>query len=636
MKKLLLIAALLLSVVGLHAQSKTTGVVTLMSGMTAKLDLDNATTTATLSFTGPSDRWIALQFGSFTNSGGMASGQDLVYYNGTTLVDAVHNGIGATPSTDGANNWTVTSNTVAGTTRTIVATRAFNTAAPGDYTFVYTNNDIDFAYAKGASASFALANHGGSNRGYALNRAFTCIPPSNPTASAQSFCAGATVANLMATGVAGATFNWYAAATGGSALAGTATLTNATYHVSQTVGGCESARVSVAVTINTTAQPSASATQQFCSQATVANLTATGTGTINWYDVAAGGSPLAGTTVLTAGNYYVSQTIGSCESTRATVAVTFNTAVQPSANATQQFCSQATVANLTATGTGTINWYNVPTGGSPLAGTTALTAGNYYVSQTIGSCESTRATVAVTIQTTPQPSAGTAQQFCQGATVSSLVATGNAAINWYTIADGGSPLAGTTLLTTGNYYVSQTQGTCESTRITVAVTINAIPAAPGGADIQQFTAGETIADLEVTVLTGATITWYMQDNGGDMVEVPLTTPLVDGASYYVTQTLNGCESEIRMIQADEVLGTGGFEMKNLKAYPNPVSDVLTIINSTALDRITVYNMLGQELIAQKANGDKTEINVSALPAGTYTVKVHAANGASASLKVMKQ
>jgi hypothetical protein len=564
MKKLLLIASLLLSAAGLHAQGKTTGVVNLMSGMTAKMDLDNATSTATLTFTGPSDRWIALQFGSFTNTGGMANGQDLVYYNGTTLVDAVHNGVGATPSVDGTNNWTVTSNTVSGSTRTIVATRPFNTAAAGDYTFVYSNNDIDFAYAKGASASFAMANHGGSNRGYALNKAFSCIPPSNPTASAQGFCAGATIANLTATGAGGATFNWYANATGGAALAGTTVLASTTYHVSQTVGGCESARVPVAVTITTTPQPTASTAQQFCAGATVANLSATGTASINWYNVQAGGSPLAPTAALTPGNYYVSQTQGTCESTRLTVAVTINTVNAPTTgNATQTFCAGATVSEL------------------------------------------------------------------------AVNASGGATVKYY-VANNATALPGSTVMADGTTYaVTQTVGQCESPAVNITVTVNAVPAAPAGADTQQFNAGETIADLEVTVVNGAVITWYVDDNG-NMAEVPMTTVLADGMTYYVTQTLNGCESAAKAIVVDEVLGTEGFELKNLVAYPNPVSDVLTISNGTALDKIAVYNLLGQSVLSQKAEGNSTEVNVSGLPAGSYTVKVITAGGASASLKVMKQ
>src|SRR4030095_7965702 len=158
-----------------------------------------------------------------------------------------------------------------------------------------------------------------------------------------------------------------------------------TYYVSQIIGGCESGRTPVTVTITTSALPSAPSPQTFCSNTnpTVANLTATGTG-LQWYNVSTGGSPLAGTTALVAGTYYVSQTVGGCESGRTPVTVTITTTALPTATSPQTFCSNTnpTVSNLTAPGTN-LQWYNVSTGGSPLAGTTALVSGTYYVSQTV-------------------------------------------------------------------------------------------------------------------------------------------------------------------------------------------------------------------------------------------------------------
>lgn len=167
MKKTLLLLFWSISALSSYAQTKSTGVVNLMAEMTARLDLNNTTSTATLTLTGPSDRWFALQFGAFSQGQGMEAGQDVVYFNGTTLIDAVHNGIGSAPTAD-TNNWNVTSNTVASGTRTIVANRAFNTGSSNDYTFVYQNGTIDFAFAKMSSASFSLAYHGGGNRGYVI------------------------------------------------------------------------------------------------------------------------------------------------------------------------------------------------------------------------------------------------------------------------------------------------------------------------------------------------------------------------------------------------------------------------------------------------------------------------------------
>ncbi|MES2747002.1 MAG: Ig-like domain-containing protein [Bacteroidota bacterium] len=67
-----------------------------------------------------------------------------------------------------------------------------------------------------------------------------------PTASAQSFCAGATVANLVATGTA---LQWYAVETGGTVLPSNTVLVSGTYYVTQTLNDIESAGTPVVVTI---------------------------------------------------------------------------------------------------------------------------------------------------------------------------------------------------------------------------------------------------------------------------------------------------------------------------------------------------------------------------------------------------
>ncbi|MFP9100967.1 hypothetical protein ACLI09_18140, partial [Flavobacterium sp. RHBU_24] len=65
----------------------------------------------------------------------------------------------------------------------------------------------------------------------------------------------------------GTALKWYTTLTGGSALASATALATGTYYVSQTLNSCESTRTPVAVTINTTAAPTASA-QAFCNSAT--------------------------------------------------------------------------------------------------------------------------------------------------------------------------------------------------------------------------------------------------------------------------------------------------------------------------------------------------------------------------------
>ena len=366
---------------------------------------------------------------------------------------------------------------------------------------------------------------------------------STPTGSAtQNFCNSATVSNLTATGTA---IQWYTTSTGGTALSSGTSLTNGTtYYASQTLSGCESAsRLEVTVTINAPSVPTGIATQTFCSGATVGSLSAIGTN-IQWYTTPTGGSPIQTTTLLQDGViYYASQTLDGCESVgRLEVTAAFGIPSAPTGLANQTFCNSATVANLLASGSN-IQWYANPTGGTTLLNSAPLSNGStYYATQTSGSCESTdRLPVNVTINVPAAPIGNTLQEFCNSATVASLAATGTD-VQWYTSSTGGTALsAGTVISNATTYYASQIISGCESAiRLEVAVTINT-PAAPTGTATQSFCGPATLADLTVT---GTTLLWYDAASAGNTLSTSLNVS--SGATYYVSQTINGCESNDRL------------------------------------------------------------------------------------------
>ena len=82
---------------------------------------------------------------------------------------------------------------------------------------------------------------------------------------------------------------------------------------------------------------------------------------------------------------------------------------------------------------------------------------------------------------------------------------------------------------------------CESDREEAIATVTGDDAPLGDAN-QDFDPGDTLADLDVT---GVNLTWY-EDAAGTIV-IPDTTLLVDGETYYVSQTINGCESQLLAI-----------------------------------------------------------------------------------------
>src|SRR5690625_5003091 len=103
-----------------------------------------------------------------------------------------------------------------------------------------------------------------------------------------------------------------------------------------------------------------------------------------------------------------------------------------------------------------------------------------------------------------------------------------------------------------DYFIVVTTATSASTDYTLTVDLANIncsdyTAAPGGDADQFFEAGDTLDDL---VVYGGNLTWY-SDAAGTSV-IPNTTLLVNGTTYYVKQTLNGCDSDLLGITVHEI------------------------------------------------------------------------------------
>ena len=395
-----------------------------------------------------------------------------------------------------------------------------------------------------------------TNDAISFNNTSSAQPaPLAPTGNAsQTFCeiADAKVSNLVASGNS---IKWYAAASGGTALAGTVALVNGSkYYATQTIAGAESVnRFEVTVTITATPAPTTTAsTQTLCeiTGATTSSLQITGTA-IKWYTAATGGTLLADTTPLANNTtYYASQTLNGCESkSRRAVTVAITTTAPPTGITSQTFCeiSSPTINELVATATGLVKWYETANSTVALASTRPLVNGEtYYSTQTLNGCESlSRFAVTVQISVVPPPTATTPQSFCasESAKISNLSAYGSN-VQWYNSSTGGSPLAITTPLVNGTtYYASQTVNGCESkTRTSVNVTINDNPTATvsGGGTV---CAGAALPNVSIT-LTGNAPWNIIYNNGSSNISVtgitasPYVISNASAGTYTVTSVSN--------------------------------------------------------------------------------------------------
>lgn len=144
-----------------------------VTGMTVKLD--TTPTGVTLTLTGDSNSMLGIGFGDT----GMASGSDGFIYNATANRDYTF--VGKTmPNADPSQDWTETSNTVSGSTRTIVATRSLSGGA-GDFAIPNAAGTIDIFYARKTGNTLGYHDMG---RSYATLTMATSTLSTNEVAAA--------------------------------------------------------------------------------------------------------------------------------------------------------------------------------------------------------------------------------------------------------------------------------------------------------------------------------------------------------------------------------------------------------------------------------------------------------------------
>ncbi|MCD0469283.1 hypothetical protein LPB88_06000, partial [Flavobacterium sp. JAS] len=191
------------------------------------------------------------------------------------------------------------------------------------------------------------------------------------------------------------------------------------------------------------------------------------------------------TTAMSPISYYVAVTSdNTCQNKNGElkiVTVIVNDPPTPTTNdTTQDFClvSNPTVANLQVNEANVI-WYNVSTGGTALATTTALANGPYYAAilDPATGCESSvRLLVTVTVTDPGTPViTNTTQNFClvNAPTFASIDVSPATNIVWYNALTGGNLIPPATVLTSGTYYaaIKDPTTTCES-NVRLAITIN--------------------------------------------------------------------------------------------------------------------------------------------------------------------
>jgi hypothetical protein len=150
-----------------------------------------------------------------------------------------------------------------------------------------------------------------------------------------------------------------------------------------------------------------------------------------------------------------------------------------------------------------------------------------------------------------------------------------------------------------------------------------------------------VSDDNGALLEGATVTFDGTDYTTDADGEVIITDLANG-TYPVTVSKVGYSEYTEAVivdGADEVVPVTLTGMESLltdvKVYPNPFTDVITISDATNIDRVVISSITGQTVLEVALNGQQT-INTSDLADGVYLVRFVNNNGAQAVLRMVKQ
>ena len=121
------------------------------------------------------------------------------------------------------------------------------------------------------------------------------------------------------------------------------------------------------------------------------------------------------------------------------------------------------------------------------------------------------------------------------------------------------------------------------------------------------------------------------DNTVYYTELPFGDPIPTNASGFISYV---GQDFLFSLDITCVLGTNDNTIEGFSFYPNPATDAINLNSTENIERVTIYNILGQKVIDQDINTTSSQLNVSNLVTGAYLMQV-SVDGKTATYKVLK-
>jgi PKD repeat protein len=368
----------------------------------------------------------------------------------------------------------------------------------------------------------------------------------------------------------------------------------------------------------------------YCQGATATQLSATAStgNTLTWYDVATGGTALAGapspsTTSPGVYTYYVSQkNAAGDESPRVAITVTVNalpTTPVITANGATSFCTGGSVELSSSASTGNTWSTNATT-----QAITVTASGSYSVTVTDNNgCSASSSATSVNVSNAPIPTVtASATQACSGDVVT-LTASSGDSYSW----SNGATTQSIQVTTTGSYSVTTTNtDACAGVGASdaVSVTFTATPTAAGS-----FTTNGNIVTFSNTSTGASSYSWDFGDFTNSSASAPVHAYAVNGNYQVVLTAINGNCTDTTVLNVaitvsiEELMG-----LSNLTIYPNPASETAVISFDNTLGNsfdIQLIDQLGRVIMSQngvQASGSNmVTIDLTNLSDGLYSIQL---------------
>ena len=130
-------------------------------------------------------------------------------------------------------------------------------------------------------------------------------------------------------------------------------------------------------------------------------------------------------------------------------------------------------------------------------------------------------------------------------------------------------------------------------------------------------------------MNGSLVNSQTQTGNIQTGNIPLRFGMREGNFQYFNGKIDDIGIWNRALTQQEItnlyntsLSTEDFAINKINIYPNPTTSFLNYKSSIQVEKIVIYNMLGQVVQQEKVNALEGTINIEKLAQGTYLVKVN--------------